>query len=295
MMNELTLTGDVQGTLLTPARRSGLGVVVMAGSSGRVDVARAALFAATGAMALALRWFGGHGQVPGICEVPLETFFAAIDRLSREGCQRIALVGTSKGAEAALLTAVHDPRVDAVMAISPSSIVWANIGPGRDGVAWPPRSSWTLGGVPLAFVAHDPDWQREYRDGLISYRSQHEHSMRRFASEMAAATIPVEAARASIILVAGGDDALWPSAMFATSVADRLATFGKTARLVLHPEAGHRVLLPGETTPRSALHAHGGNDQADGELGQAAWNAMLPLLQLPPPGSKDCAPAVPPA
>jgi uncharacterized protein len=63
-IRETTLTGEVQGALLTPDKRTGLGVVVMAGSSGRVDVARARLFAAKGAVALALRWFGGEGQVP---------------------------------------------------------------------------------------------------------------------------------------------------------------------------------------------------------------------------------------
>src|SRR5437763_15275596 len=99
-IDEVVLTGDLQGTLLMPEQRSQIGTVVLAGSSGRVDVTRAKLFAAQGAVALALRWFGGAGQVPGICEVPLETFFAATDRLIHEGCQRIAFIGTSKGAEA---------------------------------------------------------------------------------------------------------------------------------------------------------------------------------------------------
>ena len=280
LIAQTELTGGVQGILLIPGRRNDLGVVVMAGSSGRVDIDRAKLFASAGAVTLAHRWFGGEGQVPGICEVPLETFFAAVDRLVREGCARIALVGTSKGAEAALLTAVHDRRVDAVAAISPSSVVWGNIAPGRDGVAWPQRSSWTHAGVPLPFVASDPYWQRVYRDGLLSYRSLYEQSLARFASEVGAATIPVEAAKAEIVLVAGGDDALWPSDMFARRITERLAGCGKQARLVMHPQAGHRVLLPGEATPRSALHAHGGGDQADRELGHAAWDAILAVCGL---------------
>jgi dienelactone hydrolase len=52
-------------------------------------------------------------------EIPLEYFLAATDRLVKEGCNRIAYVGTSKGAEAALLVAADDPRIDAVVAISP--------------------------------------------------------------------------------------------------------------------------------------------------------------------------------
>jgi hypothetical protein len=51
MISEKTLIGEVQGTLLTPARTTGLGVVVLTGSSGRVDSRRASLFAANGAVA----------------------------------------------------------------------------------------------------------------------------------------------------------------------------------------------------------------------------------------------------
>jgi uncharacterized protein len=62
-----------------------VGVVVLAGSSRRVDVPCAQLFAAQGCTALALRWFGGVDQVPGICEIPLETFTAACSKDAIEG------------------------------------------------------------------------------------------------------------------------------------------------------------------------------------------------------------------
>nr|WP_246620873.1 hypothetical protein [Rhizobium laguerreae] len=84
--------------------------------------------------------------------------FSATDYLVGLGCKRIVLVGTSKGSEAALLTAVYDPRISAVVAMSPSSVVWGNIGPGLDGISWPERSSWTLRGRPLPFVSSDPEW-----------------------------------------------------------------------------------------------------------------------------------------
>ncbi|HZF04602.1 MAG TPA: acyl-CoA thioesterase, partial [Patescibacteria group bacterium] len=151
-VHEASLSSDLQGSILKPAEQTGWGVVVLAGSSGRVDVARAKLFAGLGAVCIALRYCGGERQPPGICEVPLEVFTRATDRLIEEGCERVAYVGTSKGAEAALLIATDDPRVRVVAAISPSSVVWANTGPGIDGVAWPQRSSWTRGGVPLPFI-----------------------------------------------------------------------------------------------------------------------------------------------
>ncbi len=72
-VTEEILTGNVAGKLLRFPDAT-TGVVVLSGSSGRVDIARARLFAGEGASALALQWFGGEGQVPGICEIPLETF-----------------------------------------------------------------------------------------------------------------------------------------------------------------------------------------------------------------------------
>ena len=278
-VREATLSSDLQGSILKPAGRTGWGVVVLAGSSGRVDVTRAKLFAGLGAVCIALRYFGGEGQPPGICEVPLEVFTRATDRLIAEGCERVAYVGTSKGAEAALLIATDDARVRVVAAMSPSSVVWANTGPGLDGVEWPLRSSWTRGGAPLPFMKYDETWRPERRDGLITYRSLYERSLQGGADTVSAATIPVEKARADIVLVAGGDDALWPSDIFARSIKERLASAGKHATLIHHPKAGHRLLFPSETTPRSTQHAHGGSDEADAELGRSAWDAISALLR----------------
>ncbi len=191
-----------------------------------------------------------------------------------------ALPLSAPGAEAALLTAVHDNRVKAVVAISPSHVVWGNIGPGWDGQVWPQRSSWTLGGTALLFVASDPYWRRQMRDGMISYRSLFEQSLRRFAPEADAATIPVEQISADVLLVAGGDDALWPSEASARAIVARRAESSKATSLVVNPNAGHRVLLPGENKPRSSLHAHGGSDEADAALGRAAWGEIKRMLQL---------------
>lgn len=51
-----------------------------------------------------------------------------------------------------------------------------------------------------------------------------------------------------------------------------------TTCLVSVPDAGHRILLPGEITPRSRLHAHGGNDDVDTRLGRLAWEHIRGLL-----------------
>lgn len=167
-----------------------------------------------------------------------------------------------------------------MIAFSPSSVVWANSGVGLDGVGLPLRSSWTLQGKPLPFVAYDVLKLPVPQDGLMHYRAYHEESLATFADAIPTASIPVEISRATFVLVAGADDALWPSDRFAASLAERLATAGKRHFLVTHPRAGHSILLPGETATRSRVNAHGGTDKADRELGHDAWRVILEVCEL---------------
>ncbi|MBX5185084.1 acyl-CoA thioesterase [Rhizobium sp. NZLR5] len=272
------LDGKVRGAFLQGVNSGKTGVIVLGGSSGRVDTARAGLLAEVGARTLALQWFGGANQSPGICEIPLETFIDGTDLLVSRGCERIVMVGPSKGAEAALLASTIDQRINAVIAISPSSVVWGNIGAGVDRIAWPERSSWSFGRAPLDFVPADINWQKEYRDGLVSYRSFFERCLTNDLQANRRARIPVENSAADLILVAGGSDALWPSDDFAREIVQSRHAHGRSATLIFDQDAGHRILFPGETTPRSTLHAHGGTDEADARLGQKAWRAIAAML-----------------
>ncbi|MFD5159153.1 acyl-CoA thioester hydrolase/BAAT C-terminal domain-containing protein [Streptomyces hawaiiensis] len=272
--------GPWEGVLAAPARGSDVGVLVLAGSSGRVERERARLLAQQGFTALAIRWFGGPGQPPGICEVPLETFTTAVDFLRRGGARRIGILGTSKGAEAALLTAVRDPRVDVAVALPPTSRVWCNVGRGHDGAHRPYRSSWTWRERPLPFVPMDDSWiPAEPDSGPVAIRGWYELSERTFAHSLPPTEIPVEAARADLLLVAGGDDAMWPSLPFAQRLARHRRSAGATVRLIARDDAGHRPRLPGESpAPASGHFKYGGSAEADALLGEAAWPHILGML-----------------
>ncbi|MEU7071361.1 acyl-CoA thioester hydrolase/BAAT C-terminal domain-containing protein [Streptomyces narbonensis] len=280
-LTERELTDPWEGLLVAPAAGTDVGVLVLAGSSGRIERERARLLAAQGVAALAIRWFGGSGQSPGICEVPLETFTAAVDLLRASGAgPRIGILGASKGAEAALLTAVRDPRVDVVIALSPTSQVWCNVGPGHDGEGQPYRSSWTWREQSLPFVPMDDSWTAAPpSDGPLAIRGWYELSERTFARLAVSAEIPVETARAELLLVAGGDDAMWPSLPFAERLAERRRSAGAAVRLITRHDAGHRPRLPGEgrATP-SPRFRYGGTPEADALLGAAAWPHILEAL-----------------
>ncbi|MFF5141664.1 acyl-CoA thioester hydrolase/BAAT C-terminal domain-containing protein [Streptomyces sp. NPDC013157] len=277
---EQELDSPWEGVLATPAQGSDTGVLVLAGSSGRIERERARILARQGITALSVRWFGGPGQSPGICEIPLETFTTAVDFLVASGARRVAILGLSKGAEAALLTAVYDPRVDVVIALSPTSRVWCNVGPGQDGEQHPYRSSWTWREQPLPFVPMDDSWTPiEPGDDPVAIRGWYELSERRFAGLLARAEIPVERARADLLLVAGGDDAMWPSLPFAEQLAERRRSAGATVHVITRQDAGHRPRFPGESpAPHSPHFRYGGTPEADRLLGEAAWPHILDRL-----------------
>jgi dienelactone hydrolase len=259
---------------LVPEREPLGAVLVVAGSSGRVDVDRARLFAEAGYAAATLRYFGAPGQPAGICEIPLETFATAIDVLTEYAPSRVALVGTSKGAEAALALAVRDPRISIVIAFAPSSVVWANLGPGVDGNVRPLRSSWTWQSSELPFVSYDDSW---HPPEPIAYRPLYERSLRVDRAQTDRAAIRVEDSTAHLLLVAGDDDQLWPSELFAEQLADR--RLGRGVDLIIGRGSGHHAQLPGEPPVRStATTARGGTSAADAALGQRAWRHILDLL-----------------
>lgn len=271
-----------EGLLALPiGEQARCAVLVLSGSSGRIEIDRTRLLARHGAAALSLRWFGGAGQPPGICEVPLETFGPALDRLASLS-DHLCVIGTSKGAEAALLLASRDQRIRAVAGLSPSAVVWANVGPGRKETPAHGRSSWSADGQPLPFVPYDPAWTPTTISGLPSYRGLYEQSLRTFAERVPAATIPVEQITADVLLVAGGDDQVWPSERFAQQIKDRRSAHQLATEVITAADAGHRVPLPGEPINPSGgmAMARGGTPAADAALGQRVWPALRQLLRL---------------
>lgn len=268
-----------------PAHGSRTGVLVLAGSSGRIEEERCRLLAGQGLSALSVQWFGGPGQPPGICEVPLETFVSALGWLRAQGARRLGVLGVSKGAEAALHLSVLRPGIDAVVALSPTSMTWANVGPGRDGSELPHRSSWTWRGEPLPFVPHDRAWAPAEAAHPVSVLGWYEQSLRTYADRVPAATIAVEHSAAELVLVAGGDDLMWPSLPFAEELAARRRAARRPVRLIARADAGHRPRLPGEgPAAASDRFRYGGSPAADAALGASAWPHVLEALRGPGQG-----------
>lgn len=251
---------------------TGTGVLVLSGSSGRLDLARAERLAALGATALAFRWFGGAGPaVPR--EVPLESLAGCLDLLVRE-CDRLVVLGLSYGAEAALSLACRDPRPAAVIALAPTHVVWE--GHRDDGA--PARSKWTWDGVPLSFVPLAEGWvpDTDPPQFVDLYRRSLDQAP---AELLTAARIPIERYAGDLLLVAGGDDRVWPAVPSARAIEEARAAAGRATTVVVDPAAGHPVTFPGELPPDPRRpYAVGGDPGAPERLGAAAWPEVRRLL-----------------
>lgn len=243
------------------------GVLVLSGSSGRVESERCDVLAGLGGVvATSYRWFGDAVDL-----VPLESFDEPLTMLHQR-CDRLVVLGSSRGAEAALLLGARHAEIDAVVALAPSDVVWASLSGER-----PQRSSWTSGGEPLPFVPYDDTWVPD--DDPPSFVGHYERCLDVFAERVPAARIPVERIGGEVVLAAGEDDQVWPACDFAEAIASRREAAGLSTTVVRHPGAGHRVRLPGERPGAGGqVMARGGSDAADAALGDLLWPHLCRLL-----------------
>jgi len=234
------------------------GVLLLHGSSGTPDLGRLRILQDEGYDVLAPQWFDGR-----ISEVPLESF--PLDELADRN-DRLAVMGISRGAEAALLLGTVDVRIDAVVALSPSAHAWGWIENGTQ------TSPWTWQGEPLPFVPFDLDWQPD--DDPPSYLGFYRQSLKKYPDDAEAARIPAERFKGDLLLVAGGDDRLWPSVEFANQIALRRGDL--MTQVLISGDAGHRPVFPGEEARSGGRRmARGGSDDADRAFGKQAWRHVL--------------------
>jgi dienelactone hydrolase len=258
-----------------PATASPGAIIVLGGSEGGLGGSRnlARRLAAAGFDAIAVSYFGEPGQSSRLDQVPIEPVTRAREWLeARPGPgEAIAVLGVSKGGELALLTASRDPAIKAVVAAVPSHVVWQGI----DMQGGMTGSSWTAGGVPLAYVPYD------LSNGFISVHALYAGSL---AAAPAEAGIPVEQIAGPILLVSGQADSLWPSTEMANRVEQRLRAHGFPHGVthLAYADAGHAVFGPPVRADAPGLErALGLGGTIDGLVAARAdgWPRVLAFLQ----------------
>lgn len=282
------IRGPVIGTFMTPyGKRSLPAVIVLGGSEGGINREKAALVASHGYAVLAVAYFG-IGPLPELLEhIPVETVDRAVEWLKGQpavDASRIAIVGGSKGAELALLAASRNPSIRAVVAIAPASVVFQSVTFGRGHLS----SSWTIGGKEVPYAPYVLDAYGKSRRGIDLYTPT-------LAGAPAEAVIPVEKIVGPILLLAGKEDALWPSATMAEQIVARAKQKGFRYPVInmTMEAAGHNVAgTPNRPTadfvrlggtPQGLAEAHAKSAQAiidflDRSIGAGSKNAAKPKV-----------------
>lgn len=249
------------------AARVRTGALVLDDSAGDRGVGRTALLAALGVDAVAPLWFApSSGQGPRLDR--LESFVAVLDLLAAD-FDRVVVWGHGRGAEAALLVASLDDRVDGVVALAPSDVVWQGSSTPGEAEA---VSSWTWQDRALPFVPFD----QPAATGTCDRHEQARSDLTPIQRE--AATIPVERIRGDVVCVAGASDPVWPSATAANAIEARRTAHGLATRVVIDSTAGHEVVFPAQSELGLAPLTP---DSRALTLGQLARPAVRRLLAIP--------------
>lgn len=114
-----------EGILFSGNRKKEKVVIVMSGSNGGMSLTEkeARFYQQNGIPALALALFKTKQTQKDLDRVPIEYVEKAIAWLKKRGYQRIAIDGTSKGSELALLAGTMFPDITCVIARVPSYFV----------------------------------------------------------------------------------------------------------------------------------------------------------------------------
>jgi dienelactone hydrolase len=209
-----------------------------------------------GVAVLAVAYFGAPGLPSALKNVPLEYFDGALDWLRAHpevDANRLGVIGGSRGGELALLLAVRQPRLRAVVADAPSGYVW---GPTeRPGFAWTSADA----GVPyLPSSGATPRLVSTPFGAAYAFRSTFTQSVSQATpADLEAARVRVEASQAAIALFAGQDDQVWPACPFAEVAWEALVRSGHTSVrgdvFECFAEAGHSLDLVGYPTTWSSV------------------------------------------
>jgi len=259
--------------LFLPADHRGRGpaIIALGGSEGgiRGGDSLGRRLVQEGYVVLAVCYFACEGQPPALQEVPLETFEKALDWLRGRpevDASRLGIIGISKGAEAALLTASRRNELRAVVAGVPSSVVWQGI----NAADWSATlSSWSLGGQPVPFAPYVPN-----PEGFAGIRDLYDRSLP--ADD--AFAIPVENINGDIMLISAGKDGLWPSTPMSRRMTERLKAKGFRHRVehLDYPDAGHGA-VGGPVTMEQAQQLSRVGGSAEGNMVARAevWGKIL--------------------
>lgn len=287
--------GPVNGFHFRPERKTHAGVVVTyGGSEGSPNYERARQLAEHGYETLAVFLFGQPGLPPTMADVPLEGFEGVRGFVDKQcGGGPVTVIGTSKGAEFALLLAARAFAVDNVVAFAPGHYSYA----GLDFTGRYEKPSFTFkgGAVPFASLRRvpvttaAPMFWKLATGAPVSHRASYEGAA---ANAPEDARIDLSTFAGKVLLFAGEEDRMWQ----ADTSARELAKQGEHVEAHVYPGAGHVFFNDAESLTDGWQIMLGGTAEGNRAAAEDSDRILMerlaqwhPAVEVPP------APSVPPA
>lgn len=273
------------------------GLIVLGGSEGGAESVNngAKRLASRGFAVMSLpyysprQWPAMKQEVPELpknfVDIPIERIDAARDYLRSRAevdGDRIGIYGVSKGAEFVLLAATTFPWVKTAVAVVPSDVVWEGWG---EDVEPNKRSSFSYKGKPLPFTPY-----KDFGQEFMGFQTGEDVRIRRPQDKgraanpaaAAAARIPVERYKGSLMVIGGQEDQVWNSAMMAHNIAERRADAKLETVSLIYTDTGHYLSGNGwspiteyDVGPRKGGGTPAGNAAAQGD----AWVKTIAFLR----------------
>jgi len=265
---------------------------VLAGSGGGLPDTQAALLASRGHPALAQGIFAYKDLPPKLRDIPLESFRSGAQWLERRtGFHRVAILGISRGSEAAGLAASYFPKdFAAAVVYVPSHLSNGAI----DSSIHNGGAAWTYEGRPLPADQGETDSNNADEavhsttpPGFIATP----YYLKTWSDPTIAEKIgiPFERMQGPVLAIGAGADQMWPSFIGAEQIQRRLAIHGKADRAEVHVYAGaghmiSRIGIGGALSPfvfhpvAKDFEATGGLPVANCEGSYDAWQAVIEFL-----------------
>ena len=255
-----TETG-LRGLYFAPADGQAVGepVLLLNGSGGGVRRYAAARLASHGHPTFAFAIYNYADLPKTLKNYPIERIRDGARWLAqRAGVDRVAIMGVSRGSEAAAHAAINFPEIFSGVILSVPSHL-------REGGALGPDaatgdSAWTIDGKPLAvtdlgFTFDDPrifEAAKELPGFNASAMSLSVWGSEDLEAEFGTA---YEAIDVPVLVLAGAEDGIWPSWISAERIRQRMAGAGKgdLVDVRVYPGAGHSLVSVGFGGPSSVF------------------------------------------
>ena len=285
---EVLTTDGLKGTLFLPNKKPNQKVVIcLSGSGGNIPHERSAILASHGIASLSLGYFGHEGLPKYLSKIPLEYFKKVFEFLENHPYineKNIVLLGSSRGAELALLLASRYSQITSVIAYTPSHTVWSGVGNHKEQNS----SAWSYENKELPFVKCKlslAKWFEYYVSKKpFELTSSFLNSLKGNINEKA--IIPVEKIQGDILLISGNDDQMWSATYMADKIMNRLEKYDFSYRYthLSYKNAGHFITIPYFPSADkniqlgNKIYTFGGNTLGDLRASEDSWRKVLAFL-----------------